>query len=205
MTLQQRFYNLLSQYTKNSVLIAEFWNTIVANYSEKHRAYHNLKHLEEIFTYFDTHKAAIAKPNLLSFSIFYHDIIYNIWRKDNEEKSADFAVQELGNIDLSIEELSIIKQQIIATKTHEAIDNDTQLFIDFDLAILGRPAKVYQQYTALIRQEYKSVPWFLYKKGRKKVLQHFLEKPSIYNTTIFKKLYENQAKENLNLELNSLK
>ena len=100
--------------------------------------------------------------------------------------------------------LNEIYKQIVATKTHIANDNDTKWFVDFDLAILGKPSEVYKNYSQLIRKEYKLVPSFLYKKGRKKVLQHFIKKPSIYITDEFKNLYENKAKENVINELNSL-
>lgn len=76
--------------------------------------------------------------------------------------------------------------------------------IDFDLAILGSPIARYNLYSELIRKEYRKVPTFLYKKGRKKMLKHFLEKPFIYSTSTFKILYEKQAKKNLQAELNSL-
>ena len=75
--------------------------------------------------------------------------------------------------------------------------------IDFDLAILGQQEDIYLNYTKLIRKEYKLVPSLLYKNGRKKVLQHFIDKPFIYATNKFRGLYEDQAKMNLKNELNS--
>ncbi|WP_100926013.1 HD domain-containing protein [Tenacibaculum sp. SZ-18] len=100
--------------------------------------------------------------------------------------------------------LEIIKEQILATKTHESEHLDAQYLIDFDLAILGQPSEVYQQYSKLIRTEYKLVPSLLYKQGRKKVLQHFIDKPFIYKTDTFIAKYEQQAKTNLKKELNTL-
>lgn len=204
MDLQQRYINLLSEYKSDSKLIDLLWKSLNNHYSEKHRTYHNKTHLTELFKYFDTYKEQINNPETLAFSIFYHDIIYNIWKKDNEEKSADFAVKELLKIEMHSHFLDTIYQQIIATKTHIANDNDTKWFVDFDLAILGKPSEVYKNYAQLIRKEYKLVPSFMYKKGRKKVLQHFIDKPFIYATDEFRNLYENQAKENLTNELNSL-
>jgi len=92
----------------------------------------------------------------------------------------------------------------MATKTHTAKNNDTKWLIDFDLAILGQSFKTYERYTKLIREEYKTVPNFIYKKGRKKVLQYFIKKPFIFATEKFKNLYEDKAKENLNYELKQL-
>ena len=201
LTLQERFTDLLSRFTNDTSLISSLWKSIESKYTEKHRTYHNLKHLEELFSYFDDYKTHLELPDLVSFSIFYHDIIYNIWKKDNEEKSADFALEVLSTLlpELSLE---IIKEQIIATKTHESAHLDTQYLIDFDLAILGQSSVVYQQYSKLIRTEYKLVPSLLYKQGRKKVLQHFIDKPFIYKTDTFIAKFEEQAKTNLQNELN---
>ncbi|MDY0779498.1 hypothetical protein [Tenacibaculum sp. IB213877] len=200
MKLKQRFFNLVSAYTKDQDLIDSLWKDISKHYSEKHRAYHNIQHITELFKYYDIYKEHIKKPDLLAFSIFYHDIIYNIWKKNNEEKSADFAVEKLSKL-ISSKNLNIIKNHIIATKAHHTEDNDTKWMIDFDLAILGQSSHTYKNYTQLIKEEYQLVPSIIYKKGRKKVLQHFLDKPFIYATELFRELYEMKARENLKNEL----
>lgn len=203
MELQQRFYNLLFHYTKNENIIASLWKEVHENYSEKHRAYHNLNHLKELFIQFDAYKTELNKPNIVAFSIFYHDIIYKIWNKDNEEKSADFAMTKLSGI-INALDIKEIHQQIIATKTHSTTNEDTKWLMDFDLAILGQSEKTYKEYTQLIRKEYKAIPKIIYKSGRKKVLQHFLNKSFIFATKEYRKLHEDKAKENLHFELKSL-
>ena len=203
MSLEERFFNLLFKYTQNKTLIASLWEAINVQYSEKHRAYHNLQHLKELFTYFDTYKNSLNNANNIAFSIFFHDIIYNIWRNDNEEKSALFAVDKLSGI-INATDLQEVNQQIIATKNHIATSNDCKFLVDFDLAILGQAPEKYTDYTKLIRKEYRKIPTFVYKKGRKKVLTHFLNKPFIFATEIFRSEYETQAKENLYTELISL-
>lgn len=202
--LEKRFENLLIKYTDDTELIKEFWKNIYYKYSESHRAYHNLNHLEELFRYYRRFESQLENPNTIAFSIFYHDVIYNIWKKDNEEKSADYAVDELSKISLSKEILDNIQEQILATKTHESNNNDSKLLIDFDLAILGQSEDTYNHYTKAIRKEYKLVPNVLYKKGRKKVLSHFLNKKSIYKTETFVNLYEERARVNLRNELKDL-
>ena len=76
------------------------------------------------------------------------------------------------------------------------LNNDEKWMIDFDLGILGQPWNRYFEYTKQIREEYKSVPNFMYKRGRRKVLQHFLNKSNIYATDSFYEQYERQAREN---------
>lgn len=204
MDLEKRFKQLAQQYSEDSKSIETLWKTLNMHYSEPHRANHNLTHLRELFGYYDTYKNELGQPNMVAFAIFYHDIIYNIWKKDNEELSAEFALQVLQDFALSKNDLQQICKYIIATKTHEADTNDGKWMIDFDLAILGKSQEIYMNYAQLIRKEYKLVPWFLYKKGRKKVLQHFIDKPFIYATETFRNNFESQAKQNLSHELNSI-
>ncbi|CAA0256146.1 hypothetical protein V3A08_11885 [Tenacibaculum maritimum] len=202
--LENRFHNTISLYSQEQNLICSLWLEINDHYTEKHRAYHNKTHLIELLNYLDTYNEQILNPTILELSIFYHDIIYNVWKKNNEEKSALLAINKLAKTNLTPTDLILIQQQILATKIHFAEDNDTKWLIDFDLGILGKPYKTYQNYTQLIRKEYKLIPETIYKKGRKKVLTHFIQKPFIYATDSFRNLYEKQAKSNLINELNSL-
>lgn len=177
------------------------WGEIEKNYDKKQRKYHNLTHLEELFNHFDVYIESLNTPDEVAFAIFYHDIVYSIWEKDNEEKSAELAVRRLSDIVISSD---TIYKHIIATKTHEGITNDAKFMIDFDLAILGQSEEVYQKYAKLIRQEYRLIPSMIYKKGRIQVLQHFLDKKTIYQTDTFINLYEENARKNIQNELNEL-
>lgn len=79
---------------------------------------------------------------------------------------------------------------------------DLQFLLDFDLAVLGANEKTYLNYTQQIRREYKLYPDFLYKKGRIKMLEHFLNKKRIFQSEPLFQLYENQARFNIEEELN---
>ncbi|MBF4983934.1 hypothetical protein FNJ87_06155 [Nonlabens mediterrranea] len=162
MTLRTRFFDLTSSYTNENQYIDILWNELESHYTESHRTYHNLTHLEELFGYFDIYKKELEKPDLVAFAIFYHDIIYGVWNKKNEEDSAKKALKVLQNLSLSPEDLEEIESHILATKSHTAISKDTKWMIDFDLAILGSPIARYNLYSELIRKEYRKVPTFLY-------------------------------------------
>jgi predicted metal-dependent HD superfamily phosphohydrolase len=128
--------------------------------------------------------------------------VYNVLRKDNEERSAEIARLRLPKTGLATEEISLCRQYILATKSHiKSDDHEMNLFTDADLAILGSDQAGYLVYVQQIRKEYKYFPDVLYKPGRKKVLQHFLNMPAIYKTKEFSAKYEQQARTNLSLEL----
>jgi len=203
MDLKERFYIHLSKYT-NTEKISLLWGHLFKSYTESHREYHNLNHLEELFNYFDHYQDSIQNKSAVALSIFYHDVVYQVWKKNNEQKSAEKAIEILQEIRFPYEDLKIIEDLIMCTKNHTSLTPDQGFMIDFDLAILGQKNDIYNIYSQQIRKEYKIVPELIYNKGRKQVLTHFLEKESIFQTSIFKSKYEIQARINLTKELDQL-
>ncbi|MFL9833420.1 HD domain-containing protein [Chryseobacterium terrae] len=205
MILKDRFKMLCLNFTQDKILIEKFWLEIEKNYSGKNRHYHNLQHLENMFEEIDTVRNQIEKFDNISFSIFYHDMIYDAASKSNEEKSADFAKKRLESLGANSDDIQKVYKQILATKSHKKSDDgDTDFLLDADLSVLGKGREFYFEYTKQIRKEYSIYPDFLYKPGRKKVLQHFLELESIFKTKYFQNKYEVQARENIEFELKSL-
>jgi len=85
--LKETFIELLTKYTDNTSLVNELWTEIEYNYSVKKRYYHTLEHLENILSQLTDVKAEIHSWETLLFSLYYHDIIYNVLKSDNEEKA----------------------------------------------------------------------------------------------------------------------
>lgn len=148
------------------------------------------------------YKSEITDFNTLLFSIFYHDIIYNAKRSDNELKSAQLASERLNRLGLTNDQINKCHEQILATKEHvNGAEIDTNFLVDFDLAILGDEPEKYIEYTKRIRMEYDVYPDFIYNKGRRKVLRHFLEMDRIFKTNEFEANFAERAQENLRIEL----
>ncbi|WP_159799992.1 hypothetical protein [Flavobacterium sp. MK4S-17] len=199
------FYELLGVYTKDKSLIQKLWAEIETNYTSRARHYHTLQHLENIFKELCECYDEISDWDTILFSLFYHDVIYNSSKKDNEEKSVDVAVKCLLQINYHSHRIDLCCQEIMATKSHTINDNyDVNLFTDADLSILGYSWEKYEEYYKQVRKEYSIYPDFLYKPGRKKVLQHFLDMESIFKTEFFKNKYENTARTNIQKELSLL-
>jgi predicted metal-dependent HD superfamily phosphohydrolase len=205
MELKERFSQNCLLFTKDQHLIENLWSEIEKKYSEKSRYYHNLEHLENMFSELDAVKDRLENYSLLSFSVFYHDVIYDASSKSNEEKSAEFAKIRLEKLHVDSESVKKISEQIIATKTHQkSEDNDTNYLLDADLSILGKDLKTYVDYTKKIRKEYAIYPDIFYKPGRKNVLQHFLKLKNIFKTEYFHEKYEVRARANILFEIESL-
>lgn len=205
MILEQTFKNLCFHYSDDQKLIEQLWTEVSKNYAEKSRHYHNLLHIKNLFEEIGQVKQHIKKFEIISFSIFYHDVIYSATSKSNEEKSADYAAKRLTDLDLNTSDIEVICSQILATKSHQkSNDTDTNYLLDADLSILGKNSEIYNQYIQQIRKEYSIYPDFVYKPGRKKVLQHFLDLENIYKTEFFREKYEATARKNMMDELKNL-
>lgn len=203
--LEVVFKKYVRQFDNDRTFAEKLWEELKAAYSQKGRHYHNLSHLTHMLKETRLVLHELSNPASFLNSIFYHDIIYNVRKKDNEEKSANMGMQRACDIGLGIKGAELSRQQILATKSHATSeDMDTNYLTDIDLSILGATSGVYQNYTAAIRKEYSIYPGFLYRKGRKKVLKHFLEMDSIFKTDLFREKYEAQAFKNLKAELDLL-
>ena len=90
------------------------------------------------------------------------------------------------------------KELILATK-HDVppLNHDARFLVDIDLASLGYPEREFNKNTARIRAEYNWVSKETFNRERAKLLQSFLDRPSIYLTEFFHNKYEAQARKNL--------
>lgn len=203
--LRQTFFELIKKYSDDLQLIELLWKEIETNYSSSKRYYHNLSHLENLLKQLLKVKMNIEDWDIILFSLYYHDIIYNVSKKNNEEKSAKYAQNILQKLNFSKERINSCFSQIIATKGHTiSTDNDTNLFTDADLSVLGFSHDNYKNYYQQIRKEYKMYPSFMYNPNRKKVLQSFLKMDSIFKTSYFFDAFEKQARINIALEIDNL-
>lgn len=203
--LNNTYTALLLKYSDNQQLINKLWNDVVTNYNSVNRFYHNLLHIENMINELISIKNYITNWDSVLFAAFYHDIVYDTKQYDNELKSAAYAHNVLKSFDIQEDMILLCENHILATKGHTITGaNDTDLFTDADLSILGQNWQLYSQYSQNIRKEYANYPDDLYAQGRKTVLLHFLNFEKIFKTNYFYDKYENNARKNITSELNQL-
>ena len=185
-----------------------FFEQLIKCYNKRRRHYHNLDHIQALLKLSEQYKDRLNSPETVNFSIWYHDAIYSIFSRKNEIKSAALAKDCLSQMGVEEGIISDCYNMIVATKTHQLPEDlnsfDARFFIDIDLSILAAERDRYMVYTKQVRRENWIFPGFLYKKGRKKILHHFLDTNRIYKTDLFFELWEQKARENLAYELSGL-
>jgi predicted metal-dependent HD superfamily phosphohydrolase len=183
---------------------------LIARYAVPHRAYHNLGHVLACLELAKTVRGQLAQPGLTELALWYHDVVYEPRRSDNEEESASLAAHALAG-QLQPQAVAGIERLILATK-HLAPPaaqpstavagpaghtTDADYLVDIDLAILGAEPAQFDAYEGAIRREYRWVPGPLYRRGRGQVLESFLSRSRIYSTDQFHRRLEAAARANL--------
>ena len=198
MELQKQWQRLASCLSAENV---EYWETLVAYYSQNGLAYHNLHHIADCLEKFQNYQDLAENKEAIEWAIWFHDIIYDPQKGDNEEASAEVARDFLAKSP----QRELVLELILDTEyNREPRTSDGKLLCDIDLSILGSSSTVYENYSAAIRKEYAWVSDDDYRKGRSEVLRGFLKRKSIYRTSALAEKFEETARQNLTAEIKNL-
>lgn len=179
-----------------------------AAYAQPHRRYHTRAHIEQCLALLgQVPDLTETEHQILTYAIWWHDAVYDATASDNEARSAEMAKRDLRNFeDVTLHQRDEVARLILLTAGHEVEEGDRlgELLVSIDLAILGAPDERYDQYAKDVRAEYAHVPSDLWRTGRARVLQRFLDAPVIFPDPGFAGWLEPQARANLSRELASL-
>lgn len=202
---KNEFREAMSSIAIDEPLINEVYHDLDQRYSEPHRAYHTMQHLDHVVAELLLVKGKISSWLTTLLSVAFHDVIYDPMRNDNEEKSAEYACKVLEGLAIDRVIIEQCKEQIMATKSHEPANNsDGNFFIDADMAVLGSNPEQYLLYASAIRIEYQGYPDEIYNPGRVQVLKKFLDMKQIFITDHFRNKYEESARNNISGEISKL-
>ncbi|MCA0394465.1 MAG: hypothetical protein LCH70_10190 [Proteobacteria bacterium] len=184
---------------------------IEAAYAVPPRAYHDFGHVREVLRHYDAVAAGPGwvQPDEVRLAVLYHDAIYEPGRKDNEARSAAFAVADIarwlpdagvdaGRVAALIELTARHGSFSPADFGKTAVADDTCHFLDCDMAILGAEPAVFDAYDRAIAAEYRGhVPDWLFRINRRRFLKALLARPRIFLSGFFHERLDAQARANL--------
>ena len=206
-SLKKSWTKLIGQFTTDEQFISDTWQQIEQYYTEEHRAYHNLTHINNMLEEAAQFDQKITDKEVVLLAIWFHDIIYDPMSKTNEKDSAQLAKKILHQTSLSPARIQKCYDLILLTVKHQPEETaplDDKLLIDFDLEILSRDWESYKVYSGQVRKEYWMYPAPLFKSGRKKAMGKFLERPTIYQTPFYQEAKEAKARANIKREMEEL-
>jgi predicted metal-dependent HD superfamily phosphohydrolase len=182
----------------------EILKEILTAYTAKKRYYHNVTHIEHLLSQTQVFENQLKDSDTVYFAVLFHDIVYDATKNNNEERSAVLAKRMMQKANIEVGKIQKVYDYILATKKHQPVphDADLQFLLDIDLSILASEPAHYQEYVKQIRKEYSIYPDFMYKSGRKKAMQSFLEREQIFY--FYDQSYEQRARENIGNEISTL-
>jgi predicted metal-dependent HD superfamily phosphohydrolase len=205
--LRERWEGLRLGGAGAAVTRGRVFDRLWAAYAGHDRHYHGIDHIDECLRELDSVRWLSRQPAALETAIWFHDVVYDGRQKDNEERSAQVANEELSRLDAP-EALRAEVARLVLLTRHDRDplpdDVDGQLIVDIDLASLARPPEVFDENTRRIRLEYPHVSDADFRRGRRDLLGTFLARPRIYHTEALSRRYERQARENLTRALAGL-
>ena len=152
-------------------------------YEAPERAYHNAAHVRQMLGALEAR--GVLTPTL-ALAVWGHDLIYDPRAADNEARSAGVFGAWLAEQGADPALCAQVAALILATRHAEApATREEALLVDADLSVLGAPEDLFGAYDRAIRQEYGHVPWPLYREGRRRVLEGFLERATLYHSPEF--------------------
>lgn len=174
------------------------YHQVMARYAEPHRTYHNASHLGDCLAGLDPVRAQAAHPAEVELALWFHDAVYEARSHDNEDRSAAWARTACRTAGVPAGVADRVGALVLVTR-HDAtpVGADAGIIADVDLAILGAPPERFDAYERQIRQEYAWVPAQFYRRERRKILQGFLDRPTIFHTAHFFRERERAARDNL--------
>jgi predicted metal-dependent HD superfamily phosphohydrolase len=152
------------------------WNPVYKwlfqQYSEPHRHYHNLGHLEQVLSLLESLQPEVSSACILAG--WFHDSVYRPGASDNEQESAQQMEALCRSLDVFPKVLLKARELVLYTTRHRNTDDEDEKAIhDADLGVFGRDQDAYAKYAADVRQEYPEVPDDLFRKARRDILEEF--------------------------------
>jgi len=209
--LRVYFDELLSTGSSNASEQArdDIFQKIISAYSESHRHYHVLDHLEDLFDLLEKyapHFTSRQRADAIAF-FFWHDYMYLTHSLEvigkNEIESAKRLSSDFNILGLN-RDCTYLEKLIIASKTHDLENGDVfgALLLDMDMSILGRDQITYDSYRGKIRKEFQGFPDAVFYTSRRDLfLVPTLLKQRIFITDTFERDFGFSAMENIKREV----
>lgn len=203
--MRERWLDLVLPFAVDKDFVAGVFESLVVRYGENGRFYHNLHHIESVLDHIQPLLDRSENRVALQLAAWFHDVIYDAQRHDNEAQSVVYARRVLTDLKLPEAVICEVERLIMLTAGHKTAvsDEDGHILLDADLAILAAEPGEYDVYAQAIRQEYVHVPDEAYREGRAQVLRSFGERPFLYYLPEHQS-WKLKARANIQRELASL-
>ena len=182
------------------------WAAVLDAWGQPHRRYHDLHHLAAVLGIVGRLEEAAEDPAAVRLAAWYHDVVYDPRRSDNEAVSAERARAGLRGL-VPEERIEEVARLVLLTAEHDAGQDDANgaVLCDADLAVLAGPPDAYAAYASAVREEYGHLSDEEFTAGRIAVLEHLLGLETLYRLPAVAAEWTPRARANLTAELTLLR
>lgn len=177
---------------------AEIHRRLVDGYNESQRRYHTLAHIDHCLSMFDRCKSLVINPDALEIAVWFHDAIFVPGKPDNEALSAELYRDLSAGVHTG--ELRELVGRLIMATLHDGRsldDSDTGYMVDIDLSSFGLPWEDFLRDSRHLREESAELSDADYFQKQGAFRSCLLARPHFFLTDFFRRLYEQQARDNL--------
>jgi predicted metal-dependent HD superfamily phosphohydrolase len=174
------------------------YQRLLAGYHEPQRHYHTLDHIKHCLGMFEDCKALVHDPDSLEMAIWFHDVILESGRRDNEARSADLYLELSAGVQRD-ETRQLVKRLIMATlhKGDSLEDADSIYMVDIDLSSFGLSWEGFLRDSQNIRAENPHLGDQDYQLNQTGFQRSLLARPRFFLSDFFFDRFEKQARDNL--------
>ena len=171
---------------------------LVTHYSEAHRHYHTLDHIAHCLQQFDDCKDLLEDPDSVELTIWFHDVILQPGRRDNELLSAEFYLDLTAGRQAESTRQRVYR--LIMATLHDGNsleDSDSAYLVDIDLSSFGLPWEAFLHDSCNVRAENPQLADAEYQLNQTGFQRSLLARPRFFLSDFFFERYEQQARDNL--------
>lgn len=183
-------------------------NKVLTAYHESHRRYHSSTHLFSVINWLRDRIRQFpdrdVNENALMIAALYHDVVFIVGAKDNEEKSAEWAAEDLRAAGVSMSYIARVVTDIMDTR-HMGMPPTTEgkLMVDADLISMSTSFEhMYANTLALLEESDQSPAQFA--KGNIAFISSLLARPAIFRSAHMEQ-EEARARQNISRVIECLK
>ena len=201
------------QHVSSSPAGIRSFDNVLARHRQSHRRYHGVRHLRwvvrhalELIEALRASQTGVSDADVIVAAAFFHDVVYDASRSDNEAASARLAMQSLIELGWESDRVDRVASIILATATHASQpgDLDVAVLLAADLAVLAAEPSAYDDYVRGVRREYAHVNDADWHTGRSGLLRGLLQREHIYDPGLGLDQWELRARANIAAELAGL-
>lgn len=178
---------------------ADIHRQLLDGYREPQRFYHTLEHIEHCIAWFDECRPMLEDADALELAIWFHDVIYEPGKPDNEARSAELYQQLSDGVHESAvrEQVEWLIMATLHLGSSIDADDDARYMVDIDLSSFGLPWEDFLRDSENLRREagdLDDAEFFCKARGFHISL---LARDRFYYTDFFAERLESRARDNI--------